>query len=78
MHIRKYVGFVSAAVNVELVEVSHEGVVCSWRRSILRVQIDPLILDGLEFGQVVEVGAPLPRVASEKEHTVLKRQTVGP
>ena len=69
---------IPASVNIELIEVPNEGVVSPGRRSILWVQIDPLILDGLEFCQIVEVSPSLPGVASKKEHAILKRETVSP
>ena len=77
VHVRENVGLVSAPVDVELVEVAHEGVVCAGLRRILGVQIHPLALDCLEFSQVVEVDAALARVAPEEEDAVFEGEAVG-
>ena len=63
---------VTSSVNIELVEVADKSVVRARLGSILWVQIDPLLLDGLELGQVVEVDSTLACVASEEENTVLE------
>lgn len=41
---------VTSSVNIELVEVADKSVVRARLGSILWVQIDPLLLDGLELG----------------------------
>ena len=41
-------------------------------RRILRVQIDPLLLNGLKLCQIVKVDPTFPGVASEEEDTVLE------
>ena len=77
VHIREDMRFVAAAIDVELVEIAHERVVCARLGSILRIEIDPLFLQRLELGQVVEVDATFARVPSKEEDAVLEGETVG-
>ena len=63
---------VAPTINIKLVEVADEGVVRARLGSILWVQIDPLLLNGLELGQVVKVDSTLACVASKEENTVFE------
>ena len=71
-------GLVAAAIYIKLVEVPDEGVVRSRLGSVLRIQIDPLILNRLELGEVVEVYTAFARVATEEKYAVLEGETVSP
>ena len=68
---------VSAAIDVELVEVTDEGVVGAGLRRILGIEVDPLFLQRLELGQVVEVDPAFTRVASKEENAVLKGEAMS-
>ena len=68
---------IAAPIDVELVEVSNEGVVSARRRGILRIQVDPLVLNRLELCQIVEVCSAFASIATEEEDTVFEGQTVG-
>ena len=46
-------------------------------RCVRRIQIDPLLLDCLELGQIVKVDSAFARVAPEKEDAILERKAVG-
>ena len=77
MHVAEDVSFIAAAIYIELVEVAHKAMVCARLRCILRIQIDPLLLDCLKLSQVVKVDPTFPRIAAEEEYTVLKGEAVG-
>ena len=68
---------ISTPIDIELVEVADKGVVCARLRCILRVQIDPLLLNGLELCQIVKVDSTFASVASKEENAILKGKTVG-
>ena len=68
---------VASTVDIELVEVTHKGVVGAGLGRILRIQVHPLLLYGLELCQVIEVDASFSRVAPKEENTILEGQTVG-
>ena len=69
--------FVAPTVNVELIEVAHERMICSWLRGVLGVQVDPLLLYRLELCQIIEVDTTFARVTSEEENAVLEGEAVG-
>ena len=73
MHVAENVRLITSPVDVKLIKVAHETVVSTGLRSVLRVKIDPLLLDSLELGQIVKVDATLARVAAKEEYTVLER-----
>ena len=73
MHVAENVRLITPPVYVKLVEVAHETVVSAGLGSVLRVEIDPLLLDSLELSQIVKVDATLARVAAKEEYTVLER-----
>ena len=77
VNIGKDVRLVAPAIDVKLVEVSHEGVISPRLRRIVRIQVHPLLLYRFELGQVVEVDSSFARVATEKENTVLEGEAVG-
>jgi len=66
------VSFVSPAVHIERVKVSHERVVSSWTWCILWTQVNPLVLQSFELCQVVEVDPAFTGVASEEVDTVFE------
>ena len=68
---------IAPSVYVKLVEVADEGVVGPRLGRVLRIQVHPLVLDGLELSEVVEVDASFAGVAAEEEDAVLKGETVG-
>ena len=70
-------GLIATSVDKKLVEVPHEGVVSARLRRIFRVKIDPLILQGLELSQIIEVDAAFAGVASEEENAVFEGDAVG-
>lgn len=49
MHIAENVCLIPATVNIKLVEKADETMISTGLWSILRIQIDPLLLDGFEF-----------------------------
>ena len=49
VHVGEDVSFITASIHIELVEEAHEAMVCPRLRSILRVQIYPLLLDCLKL-----------------------------
>jgi len=49
MHVREYMGLVAAPINIELIEVSHKCVICARLRCILRIEINPFLLNRLEL-----------------------------
>ena len=73
MHVAENVRLITSTVDVKLVEVAHETVVSTGLGSVLRVEIDPLLLDSLELGQIVKVDATLACVAAKEEYAVLER-----
>ena len=77
MNVGEDVSLVAPSIDVELVEVAHEGVICSWLRGIQGVQVHPLLLNRLELSQVIEVDATFARVTSKKENAVLEGEAVG-
>ena len=74
--VREDVGFVAATIHIELVEVSDEGVVGSRLGCVSWIQIDPLLLDGLKFCQIIEVDTTFACVPTKEEYAVLKGKTV--
>lgn len=44
VHVRKDVSFIATPIDIELIEVSDERVVCSWLGGVLRIQVNPLVL----------------------------------
>ena len=72
MHVWENVGFITPTIDVELIEVSHKGVIRTWRWCILWIQVYPFILDGLEFCQIIEICSTFSRIPSEEENAVLK------
>ena len=49
MHITEYMCLIPATVNIKLVEKADETMISTRLWGILRIQIDPLLLDGFEF-----------------------------
>ena len=78
MHVRENVSFIPPSVDKELAEVPDEGMVGSGSWSVLRHQVDPLILICLKLSQVVEVGPSLSCVATKQVYAVLVRDTMSP
>ena len=72
MHVAENVRLIAPTVDVKLVEVAHKTVVRTGLGSVLRVEIDPLLLNSLELSQVVKVDATLARVAAKEEYAVLE------
>ena len=68
--------FVAPSVDVELIEVAHERMICSWLRGVLGVQVHPFLLYSLELCQVIEVDTTFARVTSEEENAVLEGKAV--
>ena len=63
---------ISPTIHIELVEVADEGVVSSGGRCILRLEVDPLVLQCLELSQIIKVSSSLPCVASKEKYAILK------
>lgn len=76
MNVREDMRFVTPSVDVELIEIAHERMICSWLRGVLGVQVDPLLLYRLELCQVIEVDTTFARVTSKKENAVLKGEAM--
>ena len=72
MHVTKDVCFIAASIDIELVEVADKAMVSARLRCILRIQIDPLLLDCLKLSQVVKVDPAFPRITAEEKYTILK------
>lgn len=77
VHVWEYVGLITTTVDVKAVEIAHKWVISTGLRWIKRSQVYPFFLNGLKLCQIIEVNATFSCVASEKENTVFKRQTVG-
>ena len=72
MHVTKNVRFISATIDIKLIEIAYKAMIRSGLRRILRIQIDPLLLDCLKLSQVVKVDPTFPRITAEEKYTVLK------
>ena len=56
--------------------MAHKSVVSPGLRSMVRVQINPFVLQCLVLRQVVEVASTLARVAPEEKDAIFKSQRV--
>ena len=63
---------ITPTIHIKLIEVADKCMIGARLRRILRVQIDPLLLNGLKLCQIVKVDPTFPGVASEEEDTVLE------
>lgn len=77
VHVWEYMGLVTTTVDVKPVEIADKWVISAGLGWIKRSQVYPFFLYGLKLCQIIEVDTSFPCVASEKENTVFKRQTVG-
>ena len=77
MNVREDMRFVAPSVDVELIEVAHERMICSWLRGVLGVQVHPFLLYSLELCQVIEVDTTFARVTSKEENAILEGEAVG-
>ena len=77
MNVREDMSFVAPTVNVELIEVAHERMICSWLRGVLGVQVDPLLLYRLELCQIIKVDTTFACVTSKEENAVLKGEAMS-
>lgn len=76
MHVTKNVRFISATIDIKLIEIAYKAMIRSGLRRILRIQIDPLVLNCLKLSQVVKIDPSFPRITTEKENTILEGKAV--
>lgn len=67
---------ITTSVDVKRVEMAHKSVVSPGLRSMVRVQINPFVLQCLVLCQIVEVASTLTRVASKEKDAIFKGQGV--
>ena len=77
VHVGEDVRFIAPTIYVELVKEAYEAMVGTRLRCVLRVQVNPLLLNRLKLCQVVKVDATLSRVPTEEENTILEGEAVG-
>lgn len=69
--------FITATVDVKLVEVADEGMISAGLRGVLRIKIDPLLLNRLKLSQIIEIDTTFACVPAEEEYTVFEAEAVG-
>ena len=77
VNVGKDVSLVTTTIDVELIKVANKGVISARLRSVVRIEIDPLLLYRLKLCQIVEVDSTFASVAAEEENTVLERKAMG-
>lgn len=77
VNVRENVRLVPPTVDVKVVELAHKGVVSARLRGVLRVEVDPLVLEGFVLSQIVEVVPSLSGVAAKEEDAVFECEAVG-
>ena len=77
VYVRKDMSFISSAIDVKMIKLPDKSMVSSRLRCILRIKVNPFILECLVLSEIVEVIATLTRISTKKENAIFKGKTMS-
>jgi len=70
-------GFITTPVYIKTVKLPDQSMISARLRSILRIQVNPFVLQSFILCQIIKVDATFPSITSKEKYTVLKRNTMS-